>query len=105
GRTAGGGQPNAPQANPEDGLLDVVMARAGSLSEVAGLAARAVVHGDVLASGLIESRRARRVQVESDPAMSFVIDGEPKVKTPVTFTAVPDALCVVVGDDYQVEPE
>jgi diacylglycerol kinase (ATP) len=104
GRTAGGGQPNAPAANPEDGLLDIVAARAGSLAQIAGLAMRAAARADVLGSDLVYVERARRVHVESEPAMTFVVDGEPKVETPATFTAQPGALRVVVGEGYQPDP-
>lgn len=104
GRTAGGGQPIAPHANPEDGLLDVVAARAGTTAEVVGLALRAATHSDVLESDLISTRRVRRVRVTSQPTMEFVVDGEPNVETPLTFEAVPGALRVVVGADYHAEP-
>ncbi len=104
GRTAGGGQVTAPQANPEDGLLDVLTARVGNTAQVAGLALRAVTRADILASGLVGTFRARRVCVTSEPAMEFIVDGEPKVTTPVTFEAVPRALRVVVGANYQAEP-
>jgi len=104
GRTAGGGRPAAPTANPEDGLLEVVLVRAGTTTQVAGLAARALAGADVLASDLVEVRRARRLHVEAEPPMRFAIDGEMKAETPVAFEAIPRALRVVVGEGYRAEP-
>lgn len=102
-RTAGGGQPAAPMANPEDGWLDVVAVRKASAGALAALAARAVV-GDYLQSELVDTWRVRRLAVEAAPPMRFTVDGEMKAETPVTFEVVPLALRVVVGDDYQPEP-
>lgn len=104
GRTAGGGHPVAPTANPEDGLLEVVMVRSGTAGEVASLITRAITKVGVTESGLVTIRRARQLRVESDPPMRFAIDGEMKAETPVTFTVVPKALRVIVGDDYHADP-
>jgi diacylglycerol kinase (ATP) len=104
GRTAGGGRPAAPMANPEDGWLDVVIVRAASAVERAALAARAAV-GDYLQSDLVETGRVRRLAVESEPRMRFAVDGEMKAETPATFTVVPRALRVVVGEGYDPEPD
>jgi diacylglycerol kinase (ATP) len=104
GRTAGGGQPAAPMANPEDGWLDVVTVREASAGELAALAARAAV-GDYVRSELVDTWRVRRLEVEASPAMGFTVDGEMKAETPVTFEVVPHALRVVVGDDYRAEPD
>jgi diacylglycerol kinase (ATP) len=103
GRTAGGGRPAAPMANPEDGWLDVVVVREASVAELAALAARAAL-GDYLQSDLVDAWRVRRLHVESEPPMKFAVDGEMKAETPVTFEAVPDALRVVVGEGYTPEP-
>ena len=103
GRTAGGGGPVAPMANPEDGRLDVVVVREATVAARAALAARAAV-GDYLQSDLVETWRVRRLHVESEPCMKFAVDGEMKAETPVTFEAVPRALRVVVGEGYVPEP-
>ena len=102
GRTAAGGRPVAPRANPEDGLLDVVIVRAGGVLDVVRLAAR-VLAGDYLDDDEILFRRAARVRIESDPGMWFNVDGELRTNEPVEFEAVPRALNVVVGPDYRAE--
>lgn len=103
GRTAAGGRPAAPRANPEDGLLDVVVIRNGSGAELAALAATALA-GDYLESDLVVHERVRRLRVESRPGMWFNVDGELFTKEPVHFEALPGALRVVVGPGYSPEP-
>ncbi len=102
GRTAGGGRPAAPRANPEDGLLDVVIVKECSAAALAGLAARALA-GDYLDSEHILFRRARRLRVASRPGMWFNVDGELHTNDPVTFEVLPGALRVAVGEDYTAE--
>jgi diacylglycerol kinase (ATP) len=99
GRTAGGGTPVAPRASLEDGLLDVVVIRAGTGLDVARLAAR-VVAGDYLADDFVVFNRVREVSVEASPGMWFNVDGELRTNDPVTFEVVPGALRVAVGPDY-----
>ena len=99
GRTAGGGRPVAPRANPEDGLLDVVLIRAGTGLDLARLAARAAT-GDYLLDDDVVFNRVARVAVTSRPGMWFNVDGELRTNDPITFEAVPGALRVLVGPDY-----
>lgn len=103
GRTAAGGRPVAPRANPEDGLLDVVVVRSGTGLDLVRLAAR-VVAGDYLADDQIVFHRVRHVRIESTPGMWFNVDGELRTNEPVEFEAVPGALNVVVGPDYVADP-
>ena len=104
GRTAGGGRPVAPRANPEDGLLDVVLIRTGSGIDVARLLARAAA-GDYLDDDDVVFNRVDRVAIESRPGMWFNVDGELRTNAPITFEDVPGALRVAVGPDYTAEPE
>ena len=100
GRTVGGGRPAAPRANPEDGLLDVVVIHDRPALDLAGLAARALA-GDYLDAEGVTFRRARRVRVAAEPGMPFNVDGELFTDGPVTFEAVPRVLPVVVGPGYR----
>jgi diacylglycerol kinase (ATP) len=100
GRTAGGGKPAAPRANPEDGLLDVVVIRPGSAAELAGLAGLFVAGGNYLEHDLVLYRRAQRLRVEAWPGMWFNVDGELLTQEPISFSAVPAALEVVTGPAY-----
>ena len=104
GRTAAGGFQVAPLANPEDGLLDVIVVRHGDVLDLAGIAAL-LLAGDYLASEQVILRRARRVRVASTPGMWFNVDGELFTSQPITFTVMPQALRVVVGPEYTASPE
>ena len=103
GRTAGGGRPVAPRADPEDGLLDVVLIRVGSGLDVARLVARAAA-GDYLDDDDVVFNRVERVAVSSTPGMWFNVDGELRTNDPITFEVVPGALRIAVGPDYVAAP-
>lgn len=103
GRSLAGGQLVAPLANPEDGLLDVVVVRHGTLLDLAGVAAR-VTLGNFLESDAVEMRRARSLRVESTPAMRFNVDGELLPEGPALFRVLPRALRVLVGPGYSAVP-
>ena len=100
-RTAGGGKPVAPRANPEDGLLDVVVVRADA--DLVRLAAR-VLSGDYLDDPDIVYNQVSRLRVASRPGMWFNVDGELRTNAPIAFEAVPGALRVCVGADYTPDP-
>lgn len=105
GRTAGGGHRVAPRANPEDGLLDVVVVREGTALDVSRLAALALSGADYLDDELVIHNRVHRLRVEAMPGMLFNVDGEIRTDEPVTFEAVHEALRFVVGPTYAVDPE
>src|SRR5688572_20644028 len=100
GRTAGGGTVVAPRADPEDGLLDLVVVRTGTVLELTGVAAR-LLAGDYTTSDLVTHERARRVEVHSKPGMWFNVDGELLSNQRIVFSALPRALRVVVGPEYR----
>ena len=104
GRTAAGGFQVAPLANPEDGLLDVIVVRYGDVLGLAGIAAR-MLAGNYLSSEQVMHRRARHVHIASQPGMWFNVDGELFTSQPVTFTVMPQALRVMVGPEYTPSPQ
>ena len=103
GRTSAGGLMVAPRANPEDGLIDVVMVLDGSLLDLATLAARLLV-GDYVDSEQVLLRRARKVEVEAEPPFLFSADGDIVAHGAASFDVLPQALPMVVGPDYSAEP-
>jgi diacylglycerol kinase (ATP) len=103
GRTCAGGFQVAPAANPEDGLLDVVIVRYGDVLALAGVAAR-LLAGNYLNSDQVMHRRARSVRIASHPGMWFNIDGELFSNQPIAFTVLPQALRVIVGPKYVADP-
>jgi len=83
-------------ADPADGLLDVVVIEAGSRARLVaygyGLRAGRVEHqsGAITASG-------RRIEVETDSETGFNVDGELIDQPRLAFSAEPGAYDVVVG--------
>lgn len=89
------GVPIAPQAQLDDGWMDVVLIRATSLPQLAVLVPQ-VLLGQHLASDQVIFRRARRVAVQSDPPMWLSVEGEVLGKTPVVYRILPGALRIIV---------
>ena len=95
GRFAAAGLPIAPDANPADGLLDVVLIPKRSTPEMALLAA-AIISGEHFSNSAIIFRRAKTISVRSSPGMSFNVDGELVGRVPAVFQILPRALKFVV---------
>jgi diacylglycerol kinase (ATP) len=105
-RYAGGGWLAAPKANPEDGLLDVVVIEDVGLKGVLALAPTALARSDYLDKEGVFSTRAREIRVETrPPGLEFTVDGEVIGDEPAEFSVIPGALKVVVGSEYTAEPE
>jgi diacylglycerol kinase (ATP) len=105
-RYAGGGWLAAPKANPEDGLLDLVVIEDIGLKGALALAPAALAKSDYLGKEGVFSARARKVRVETQlGGLEFTADGELIGDEPVDFEVLPHILKVVVGPDYVPEPE
>jgi len=103
-RYTGGGWPATPKANPEDGLLDVVIIETLGAGELLGLAPAALAEFDYLDKDGIFFARAKNVYVETQPGLEFTADGEVIGDEPAEFSVLPRALKVLVGPDYVPEP-
>jgi diacylglycerol kinase (ATP) len=95
GRFVAGGLPIAPEADPGDGLLDLVLVPEQSAAELAILAAE-IMLGKHLSGKLALVRRARKITVRSRPGMWFNVDGEFVGSAPAEFQILPRALHFVV---------
>ncbi|HEV3476883.1 MAG TPA: diacylglycerol kinase family protein [Rubrobacteraceae bacterium] len=105
-RYAGGGWLAAPRANPEDGLLDLVVIEDVGLKEALELAPAALARSDYLDREGVFSARARKIRVETWPGeLEFTADGELIGDEPADFEVIPQTQKVVVGDGYVPEPE
>jgi diacylglycerol kinase (ATP) len=105
-RYAGGGWPAAPRANPEDGLLDLVVIQDVRLADLLALAPAALARGDYLSNDGVFYARARKIFVETYPGgLEFNADGELIGDEPAEFEVIPRALNVIVGPDYVPEPK
>lgn len=91
GTFVAGGLPVAPEADPGDGLLDVILIPKGSTGEMVLLAAQ-IVLGNHIGSQSILFRRTSRLSVRSRPGMWFNADGELVGNDPAVFEVLPRAL-------------
>jgi diacylglycerol kinase (ATP) len=94
GRFVAGGLPIAPEADPSDGLLDVILIPKRSPAEIALLAAE-IMLGKHFSSSVVIFRRARKIAVRSRPGMWFNVDGELVGSAPAEFQIVPRAISFV----------
>jgi diacylglycerol kinase (ATP) len=90
-----GGLPVAPESNPGDGLLDVILIPKRSTAEMLLLAAQ-IVLGNHLRSESIIFRRTPWLKVQSQPGMWFNADGELVGNEPATFEIIPRGIQFVV---------
>jgi diacylglycerol kinase (ATP) len=98
GRTVAGGIPVSPTAVLDDGLLDVVVVKAGPLASLAGFASLCLL-GRHLEHELVVHHRVTSLEVGSDPPMPFNVDGELVGETPVEYSVRPGALRVLAAAD------
>jgi diacylglycerol kinase (ATP) len=97
GRYVAAGIPVAPQARLNDGLLDVMIAPATAIPNLALLLPQ-VLLGRHLNSDLLLFRKATRIEIDSTPPMTFNVDGEILSEEPALFELLPRALEMVVGE-------
>jgi diacylglycerol kinase (ATP) len=96
GRYVASGVPVAPQAVLDDGLLDLMIAPATTIPQLAVLVPTVLLgrHAD---NDLLIFRKATRVEIECNPPMGFNVDGELLGEGTARFEVVPRALRMVVG--------
>lgn len=96
GTHAGGGMMFAPDALPDDGLIDLVLTRDLNRSTILRELPR-IRRGTHLRNERVRLLRARRVRVETDADPLLVeADGNVRGRTPAEFRIVPSALSVVL---------
>ncbi|HTR33211.1 MAG TPA: diacylglycerol kinase family protein [Gaiellaceae bacterium] len=95
GRWHGGGMKLAPDAEPDDGLFDVVLI--GDVSKVDFLTtAPKIYKGAHVRHPKVEVLRSHRVEVTAPATLPIELEGEQVGTTPVAFEVVPGALRVRV---------
>ncbi|WP_349426837.1 diacylglycerol kinase [Microbacterium sp. LWS13-1.2] len=92
GRTYGGGIPICPDADPADGLLDLVLVRPAGRLRLLRLLPRVYrgTHGTVPG---VSIRRVRSVRLSS-PGVTAYADGDPIGALPLTVDVAPGALTI-----------
>ena len=104
-RYTGGGWPATPKANPEDGLLDVVVIETLGIGALLDLTPAVLAESNYLDSDGVLFVRAKEIRIETQPpGLEFTADGEVIGNEPARFSVLPRALRVVVGPDYVPEP-
>lgn len=96
GRYVASGIPVAPRAVLDDGLLDVMIAPATTIPQLAVLVPT-VLLGRHTDSPLLIFRKATRVEIEGEPPMAFNVDGEILGEGTARFEILPRALRMIVG--------
>ena len=105
-RYAGGGWLAAPRANPEDGLLDVVIIEDIGATGILTLAPTALAQTDYLDNDGVFYTRAKEIRIETRPlGLDFTADGEVIGDDPAEFVVLPSTLKVIVGPGYTPEPD
>jgi len=89
--TFGGGMKLAPDADAEDGLLDLLTIADMPRTQLMTLLPRAYSGGHVGRPGVV-LRRARRVEIHADEPLPLNIDGDADGTSPVVFEALPKAI-------------
>jgi diacylglycerol kinase (ATP) len=104
-RYTGGGWPATPKANPEDGLLDVVIIENLGVTDLLDLTPAVLGESDYLDSDGVLFVRAQEIRVDTQPpGLEFTVDGEVIGNEPAQFSVLPRALKVIVGPEYIPEP-
>jgi diacylglycerol kinase (ATP) len=104
-RYTGGGWPATPKANPEDGLLDVVVIETLGAGELFNLAPTVLAEFSYLDKEGVLFVRAKEIRVETQPpGLEFTADGEVIGNEPAQFSVLPQTLKVTVGPEYVPEP-
>ena len=95
GQWHGGGMWLAPEAQPDDGLFDVILI--GDIEKVEFVkAVGRIYRGTHLTHPKVDLVRSARVSVDAPEHLPIELDGEQVGTTPVTFEVVPGALRVRV---------
>ena len=97
GRQAGGGQPLAPAARINDGLLDVVFLRPFAVADAAQGAAEMATTGST--ADHIVRLRTPWIETESHDPIPVNLDGEPVSSTHFRFEVAPAAIRMVLPPD------
>ncbi|MBN1402552.1 MAG: diacylglycerol kinase family lipid kinase [Anaerolineae bacterium] len=88
----------APQAQLDDGLLDLYIFKGGSILDILryiGL----ILLGKHIGHPKIESYRVRRVEIRAGKSLPYHVDGNPAGHTPVHIEVLPKALRVIVPNE------
>ncbi|MCA9152761.1 MAG: diacylglycerol kinase family lipid kinase [Planctomycetales bacterium] len=96
GKMSGGRLEVAPRAIVDDGYLDIVIIRDGTLIDIAKLTAQELLN-TYIESDQVEYRQAKEIRIRSEPPLRFSIDGDIIDEQPIVFRNRARALRVARG--------
>ncbi len=94
-RQYGGGIRITPDAQPDDGLLDLCIVHSTTRTQLLKTLPKAYT-GAHVRSPFVETGRGREFHFESETSMAVYADGEPLTRTPVSFGLASSRLRVIV---------
>lgn len=97
GRQAGGGQPLAPHALIDDGLLDVVFLRPFPVANAPLVAAE--ITGRVASAEFVMRLQVPWIEIEAREPLPINLDGEPIAEHRIRFAVAPGCLRMVLPAD------
>jgi YegS/Rv2252/BmrU family lipid kinase len=96
GRYCGGGMRQTPEAQPDDGLLDItVIKEMGRIEIIKAL--NILYDGTILSHPKVDGYRANNLSVTSESLLFAEADGESLGHTPVEFSIIPASVNVIYG--------
>lgn len=99
GRYCGNHMDVAPNARPDDGVLDVVLIDDVSLATALMKIAK-LYRGTILGDPVVRYLRTASVRIDSVPPVAVEADGQVVGETPAEFSLRPRALQVVTGNTF-----
>lgn len=96
GRTAGGGQPLAPNAYIDDGLLEAFTIEAFAPSDIPRVIEDVKFDSE---TRFVHRHSVKRVEWHSDVHMPINLDGEPLQANNVVIEVIPSAIKLILPDD------
>ncbi len=96
GKYCGGGMRQTPDADPNDGLIDMTVIHRVSKLRIA-LNIHRLFDGSIKKLKPVRTTRAKIIQIFASPASFMEVDGEPVGCTPVTISIMPSAINVITN--------
>ncbi|MGE0076784.1 MAG: diacylglycerol kinase family protein [Bacteroidales bacterium] len=102
GKYNGAGMMQAPNAILNDGLYDITLIRKiDKLGVIKNI--HRLYNGTILAHPKISNYRGSVIEITSDPVIMLEADGESLGESPFRFTILPEAITVVVGEEFLIQ--
>lgn len=102
GRTAGGGQPLAPNAYIDDGVLDTFTIESFTSADIATVLEELQSDSVSTDSQFVHKQAVKSVEWQSDVVMPINLDGEPISASRLTIKVVPGAIKLVLPNKSPV---